>query len=317
MISFDIQKACALLCGGELVGMPTETVYGLAADATHDHAVAKIYETKKRPQFNPLILHVESMSMVEDFAVTSPPILDMLNHFWLEAKASLTVVLAKRPGTKLSTLATAGLETVALRMPQHPMALELIRSYGSPLVAPSANPSNRLSATTPETVHGYFPSLFILNGGACTVGVESTIIACEEGKLPTLVPTLLRPGGTPLENLEAYFKAPLKSPSSNTIQAPGMLKQHYAPKTPLFMNCDSAQSGEALLGFGPNAPTQTTLNLSPMGDLKQAATNLFAMLHQLDSKGYTAIRVMPIPNHGLGWAINDRLKRASQNHENQ
>lgn len=301
-----LQQACAVLCSGGLVGMPTETVYGLAADATHDEAVARIYTYKNRPQFNPLILHVASLAMAEDFAHLTPQSKCLMQHFWFDEPTPLTLVLPKREGTKLSPLATAGLNTVAVRIPHHPLALALIEMYGSPLVAPSANPSNHLSATRADVVQSYFPDLCVLDGGPCPVGLESTIIQpLEDGQV-----VLLRPGGTAVENLEAFLGKPLLTPAAGPINAPGMLKRHYAPRTPLYINQTHAQPGEALLGFGPGAP-HAHLNLSPTGNVVEAAANLFGMLHTLDCGGYTAIRVMPIPRHGLGLAINDRLSRAT------
>jgi L-threonylcarbamoyladenylate synthase len=286
--------------------MPTETVYGLAADAIHDEAVACIYTYKNRPQFNPLIVHVASLAMVEAFAHITPQTKGLMQHFWFDEPTPLTFVLPKREGTKLSPLATAGLTTVAVRMPHHPLALALIEMYGSPLVAPSANPSNHLSATRADVVQGYFPGLYVLDGGPCPVGLESTIIQpLEDGRV-----ALLRPGGTAVENLEVFLGEPLLTPAAGPINAPGMLKRHYAPRTPLYRNQTYAEPGEALLGFGPDVP-HATLNLSPSSNVVEAAANLFGMLHTLDQGGYTAIRVMPLPTHGLGLAINDRLSRAS------
>lgn len=300
----EIARACALLSSGEVIGLPTETVYGLGADACHGEAVAKIYALKNRPTFNPLILHVSSLPMAQNFGVFNEVALKLAKYFWQENKKPLTLVTHKVKNSGLSELATAGLETMAIRLPNHPVALELIENYGSPLVAPSANPSNRLSTTTRDQVLSYFSDLYVLEGGKCQVGLESTIIDVTGNK-----PVILRHGGTPLEEISQFLGWNLAVDAGEKIKAPGQLQTHYAPKTPLYMNAVNIQEGGCLLGFG-NTPGET-LNLSPEGDLIEAASNLFESLHKLDGMGFKSIHVVPIPEKGLGRAINDRLKRAA------
>jgi L-threonylcarbamoyladenylate synthase len=310
-LNTSIKQACQLLENGDLVVIPTETVYGLAADATNDRAVAKIYELKNRPSFNPLIMHVPNVTEAEKWAQFTAPALLLAETFWKtnHHHRPLTLVLNRKKDTHLSHLATAGLDTVAMRVPNHPIALELLKHFQKPLAAPSANRSNHISPTSIEAVKESFGAKtpFTLDGGVCSVGLESTIV-----DMTTAEPILLRPGGTTKEEIEEIIGVSLKLSSSSTcIKAPGMLKRHYAPNHPLRLNVVTPFEGEVLLGFGPNAPSNTTLNLSKTGDLREAAANLFQMLRVLDQQTCQGIAVMPVPHHGLGLAINDRLKRAA------
>ena len=301
----EIKKAVEILNQGGLVAFPTETVYGLGADATNDTATASIYEKKGRPSFNPLIAHVDSASMASKYVQITPMAQKLMDTFW---PGPLTLVLKRKPDCTVSLLASAGLDTLAVRCPNNPIALDLIRSFGKPIVAPSANKSGRISPTTVEHIIQDYgdEAPFILDGGACKVGVESTVLLCDEDKV-----AVLRYGGLPIEDIESLI-GPVIRPEKDedAPHSPGQMKSHYAPRLPLHMNATEASQGEALLGFGYSS--SATLNLSPTGDLKQAAANLFSMMHQLDCDKYTGIAVMPIPMRGLGYAINDRLKRASQ-----
>lgn len=296
----DLPQLAARLRAGELVAFPTETVYGLGADATNSDAVLKIYETKGRPRFNPLIVHVADLAMAERF-VSFSPMARKLAEFW---PGPLTLVLPRRPEAGLSDLVTAGLETVGIRIPAHPLALELIRAAGRPLAAPSANRSGKLSPTTAAQVERSFNGTVpVLEGGASQAGVESTILAVE-GDLVTQ----LRAGALPRDEIEAAIGKPVTVARHDAaIAAPGMLASHYAPNATLRLDAERAEVGETWLGFGPGP---AGANLSPSGDLREAARNLFSMLHQLD-EGATRIAVAPIPRRGLGEVINDRLKRAA------
>ncbi len=280
--------------------MPTETVYGLAADAGNFAAVLRIYETKGRPRFNPLIVHVADLAMARGLVVLPPVAERLAAAFW---PGPLTMVLPKRPDAVLSDLVTAGLGTVGIRMPDHPLALALIRAAGRPLAAPSANPSGRLSPTTAGQVRRALPDVPVLDGGPSHAGVESTILAVAGDTV-----TQLRAGALAREEIEAVLGGPVAvAKAGEKIAAPGMLASHYAPNAHLRLDATAPRDGEAYLAFGPYAGTR---NLSPSGDLREAARNLFAMLHELDAEA-TAIAVAPIPHHGLGEAINDRLKRAA------
>lgn len=298
--SADLLELAARLRAGELVAFPTETVYGLGADATSSDAVLKIYETKGRPRFNPLIVHVADLAMAERF-VSFTPMARRLAEFW---PGPLTLVLPRRPEAGLSDLVTAGLDTVGIRIPAHPLALALIRETGRPLAAPSANRSGKLSPTTAAQVERSFNGAVpVLEGGASEAGVESTILAVE-GDLVTQ----LRAGALPRDEIEAKLGRPVVVAKHDAaIAAPGMLASHYAPNATLRLDAEHAEPGETWLGFGPGPDGA---NLSPSGDLREAARNLFAMLHRLD-EGATQIAVAPIPRQGLGEAINDRLKRAA------
>lgn len=301
----DIENAAALLRAGQLVAFPTETVYGLGADATNADAVLSIYETKGRPRFNPLIVHCANMEMAERLAVFSPLAQRLAAAFW---PGPLSIVLPLRPGHGLADVATAGLDTVALRMPDHPLALALLRATDRPLAAPSANPSGKLSPTTAEQVRrGFGERVPVLDGGPCLSGVESTIIALDGERL-----VQLRAGALAREEIERVIGQPVGLAAEGAaISAPGMLLSHYAPNAHMRLDT-SPQEGEAFLAFGPQAPFAGMMrNLSESGDLHEAARNLFSMLHELDASGATMIAVSPIPETGLGEAINDRLRRAA------
>lgn len=301
----EIDALAARLRAGGLVAFPTETVYGLGADATSSDAVLGIYETKGRPRFNPLIVHVADLAMAEQLVELSP-LARRLAAFW---PGPLTLVLPRRAQAGLSDIVTAGLDTVGIRIPDHPLALALIRATGRPLAAPSANPSGKLSPTTAEQViRGFAGRVPVLDGGPCRAGVESTILAVTGDSV-----TQLRAGALPREEIEAALGHPIAiAREGATITAPGMLASHYAPEASLRLDATSFAPGEASLGFGPG---DFTLNLSPSSDLREAARNLFSMLHQLDAQ-HSRIAVSPIPHAGLGAAINDRLSRAAAPREN-
>ncbi|HWV19844.1 MAG TPA: L-threonylcarbamoyladenylate synthase [Devosia sp.] len=300
-----IAQAAASLRAGKLVAFPTETVYGLGADATNADAVLSIYETKGRPRFNPLIAHVADLAMAERLAVFSPLARALAEKFW---PGPLSIVLPLARGHGLADVATAGLDTVALRMPDHQIALALLRAVGRPLSAPSANPSGRLSPTTAEQVRrGFGGKVPVLDGGACKAGVESTIVAVDGDTI-----IQLRAGALAREEIEeAFGRKVVRAAKGAKISAPGMLLSHYAPNA--AMRLDTApEPGEAFLAFGPAADFAGPVrNLSPAGDLHEAARNLFSMLHELDATGARVIAVAPIPHVGLGEAINDRLQRAA------
>ena len=301
----SVDEAAALLRAGKLCAFPTETVYGLGADATNADAVLSIYETKGRPRFNPLIIHCADLAMAERFASFSPLARRLAETFW---PGPLSIVLPLRQGHGLADIATAGLETVALRVPDHPLALELLRATDRPLAAPSANPSGKLSPTTAEQVRkGFAGRVPVLDGGPCKRGVESTIVAVDGDRL-----IQLRAGALAREEIEQRLGVTVERAAEGAaISAPGMLLSHYAPNA--HMRLDAApQAGEAWLAFGasPNF-AGITRNLSETGDLHEAARNLFSMLHELDATGAASIAVAPIPETGLGEAINDRLRRAA------
>lgn len=298
-----IAEAGVLLRQGRLVAFPTETVYGLGADATNGTAVASIFAVKARPRINPLIVHVNSAAQAAEHVIFSSDATALAEAFW---PGPLTLVLPRRADTPLSLLVSAGLDTVAMRSPNHPIAKKLIQAAGLPLAAPSANPSGTVSPTRAQHVADGFGSKIdlILDGGATPVGVESTVIGFGPDG-----PLMLRPGGVAREAIEKIV-GPLKAPApGGPITSPGQLTSHYAPRASLRLNAGKAEAGECLLGFGPDAP-DGILNLSPSGNLGEAAANLFAMLRVLDGET-DAIAVMPIPATGLGEAINDRLKRAA------
>lgn len=288
----------------QLVAIPTETVYGLAADAYDDTAVARIYQLKQRPQFNPLIAHVDSLEMAEQLVEFSPLALQLAKTFW---PGPLTIVLPRQVDSQLSHLATAGLDTVAVRWPQHPIATAIITRLGRPLVAPSANPSQAISPTSAKDVAAGFgdKAPLIIDGGPCDVGLESTII-----DMTVTTPTILRPGGITAAQIKSLLGDVTVAKSNAFIKAPGMMRRHYAPSKPVRLNARAAEHGETLLGFGPEYDSVN--NLSPKGDLCEAAANLFHMLRLLDShSNCQKIAIAPIPNEGLGVAINDRLSRAA------
>ncbi len=297
-----IAEAAALLRAGHLVAFPTETVYGLGGDATNDRAVAAIFEAKRRPQFNPLIAHVPDLAAAEALAVFDERARRVAEQFW---PGPLTMVLPRRTDAKVSLLASAGLDTLALRVPGHALAQALLRAAGRPIAAPSANRSGAVSPTRAEHVAESLGDAveLILDGGPCRVGIESTILDLSGER-----PLLLRPGGIAAEAIAAMV-GPLGRAAAGAIKAPGMLSSHYAPHLPVRLDARTAASGEALLGFGPTATA--TLNLSEAGDVVEAAANLFAMLRALDRCEFTGIAVSPIPEAGLGAAIKDRLRRAA------
>ena len=296
-----IAQAAALLSQGRLVAFPTETVYGLGADARNGHAVAAIYEAKGRPSFNPLIVHVRDAKTARRYVTWSDTAEILASAFW---PGPLTLVLPLRDGHGLSSLVTAGLDTVALRVPAHASARRLLAEFGGPVAAPSANPSGRISATTAAHVMSGLGGRIaaILDDGPCPVGLESTIIGLQGAN-----PTVLRAGGLPQEAIEAALGSPLAHASSANVIAPGQLASHYAPGASVRLNAAQATGNEVLLGFGP---VDCDLNLSPTGNLVEAAATLFDCLHQLDAL-QRPIAVAPIPAHGLGRAINDRLQRAA------
>lgn len=302
-----IEAGAQALREGGLVAFPTETVYGLGADATNGAAVARIYAAKGRPRFNPLISHVADAKAALPLARFSDEAKLLAGVFW---PGPLTLVLPKAEACPVSELATAGLDSIAVRVPDHTIARDLLKAFGRPVVAPSANRSGHVSPTLAEHVRTDLDGRvdLIIDGGPASVGVESTIVAC----LGT--PTLLRPGGLPrqvIERVLGHALAIADPTADETPLAPGMLSSHYAPKATLRLNAHDVRSGEALLAFGPDAPTAgTTLNLSASADLIEAAANLFSHLRALDAAS-AAIAVMPIPDEGLGEAINDRLARAA------
>lgn len=302
-----LARAAAHLCAGRLVAFPTETVYGLGADARVSAAVAGIFKAKDRPQFNPLIVHVASADQAQQIATFGEVGKLLAFHFW---PGPLTLVLPVRPGV-VSPLVSAGLETVALRVPAHPVAQALLAAFGGPVAAPSANPSGRVSPTTAQhVIHGLDGRISaVVDGGACPVGVESTIVLADDA-----APRLLRPGGVAVEELERVLGRDLptveESEGGDSPSAPGQLASHYAPAAPVRLGVSKPESNELWLGFGtcPGA----ALNLSATEDLVEAAANLFDMLRRADAmaKGQP-IAVAPVPEEGLGRAINDRLRRAA------
>jgi L-threonylcarbamoyladenylate synthase len=303
-----IARAARLLREDRLVAFPTETVYGLGGDATSDVAVAAIFAAKGRPRFNPLIVHVPGLVEAEAIAVFDARAREAARRFW---PGPLTLVLKRGEDCPVSLLASAGLDTVAVRVPAHPVAQALLRETGRPLAAPSANRSGHVSPTEAAHVASEFGDeiALILDGGHCTVGLESTVL-----DLSGAAPCLLRPGGLTLETLsEQLGPIAVGGGEPDAPRSPGQLLSHYAPRLPLRMDAVDAQPGEALLAFGPHPPPgfAEMLNLSPRGDLTEAAANLFAMLRQLDRPEFTGIAVMPIPEDRLGRAINDRLCRAA------
>ncbi len=309
----DLARAvCNVLAAGGLVGLPTETVYGLAADATNPHAVARIFAVKRRPQFNPLIAHVETREAALRHGRFNREAERLADHFW---PGPLTLVVPKRADTPIADLVTAGLDTVALRVPAPPLARGLIAAFGRPVAAPSANRSGRISATTAADVVEELGGAvdLIVDAGPTAVGLESTIVACVGAQ-----PVVLRPGGVAREEIEAVLGGPLEVERSveDRPAAPGRLAAHYAPATPVRLDARSIEPGEALLAFGPDLAdgaehAAAIRNLSPTGDLVEAAANLFRHLRALDRTGAVRIAIAPLPSEGLGEAIRDRLARAA------
>lgn len=298
-----LRIAADVLRRGGLVAFPTETVYGLGADARDDAAVASIYAAKGRPSFNPLIVHVRDIDAVSHYCEMTKQAQKLASAFW---PGPLTLVLPLKEDVGISKLVTAGLKTLAVRIPDHSVGQGLLAAFEGPIAAPSANPSGRISPTTAAHVVAGLSGKIdaIVDGGACGVGVESTIVDCTQS-----VPTILRAGGIPAEALAACVGETLVEPVDPAVpMSPGQLASHYAPKGTVRLNARYAEAHETWLGFGDvDAP----FNLSPSADLTEAAAKLFEILHQLDAIGAAHIAVSPIPNHGLGRAINDRLKRAA------
>ncbi len=312
-----IGEAAHCLAAGGLVAFPTETVYGLGADAGNGRAIARLYEAKGRPAFNPLIAHVADAAAARRLARFGAEAAQLAETFW---PGPLTLVLPKSAGCPVAELATAGLDTIAMRVPDHPVAQKILAAFGKPIVAPSANRSGHVSPTTAAHVLADLRGRvdLIIDGGSTPVGLESTIVACVGA------PILLRPGGLPREAIERTLgrtlaQAPHHGAASaaNAPAAPGMLASHYAPRTPLRLNVTQVAPDEVLLAFGPILPAGAekaarVLNLSTSGDLVEAAANLFSHLRTLDAVGASGIAVMPVPHSALGEAINDRLARAAR-----
>ena len=312
-----IEQAKSALSAGLLVAFPTETVYGLGADATNDSAVAKLYAAKERPSFNPLIAHVADLAAARRLAQFDAEALKLAEAFW---PGPLTLVLPKLRGCPVGQLATAGLDTIAVRVPSHPIARDILAAFGKPVVAPSANRSGRVSPTSAQHVQADLAGriALIVDDGASPHGVESTVLACLGRAV------LLRPGAVPRATVERFLGRDIATATIKTDAAdaaghplgPGMLASHYAPRAALRMNAVTVATGEALLAFGPTLPqdagnARTILNLSAHGELVEAAANLFNYLRLLDASGASSIAVMPVPDEGLGEAINDRLRRAA------
>lgn len=299
-----IARAGRLLRSGQLVALPTETVYGLAADATNPRAVTAIFTAKRRPRFNPLIIHVARRSDAARLVHFDRRARALAAAFW---PGPLTLVLRRRAQSPIALLAGAGLDTLAIRMPDHPVARAAIRAAGRPLAAPSANRSGRVSPTTAAHVAAELGNraALILDGGPCRVGIESTVLDISGPRA-----ILLRPGGVSREALAAVIGAVAQPRTAATLRSPGLLASHYAPARPVRLNVRRPRAGEAFLAFGA-APAGTTEQLSATRDLAEAAANLFAALRRADRAPFRAIAVAPIPRSGLGAAINDRLRRAA------
>lgn len=306
-----LARAAALLRAGGLVAFPTETVYGLGADATSNAAVAGIFAAKDRPQFNPLIVHFTGLEAAEREVVFDDRAQRVATAFW---PGPLTLVLPRRPGSRLSLLCSAGLDSQAVRVPAHPLAQRLLAACGLPLAAPSANASGRISPTTAAHVAASLGARvpLILDGGPCAVGLESTVLDLSGPE-----PAILRPGAVTAQDLTPIIGAVREGPRAggdgSGLKGPGMLESHYAPGHPVRLEATEVAPDEAMLAFGPDVPggAAATLNLSPTGDLTEAAAHLFDYLHRLDALPVCRIAVMPIPHEGLGIAINDRLRRAA------
>ena len=298
----DIEKAAEILAKGGLVAFPTETVFGLGADASDDFAVAKIYEAKGRPSFNPLIVHVSDVGMAKRLVEWNDLADHLARAFW---PGPLTLVLPMRTDAGVSKLVSAGLPTVAIRIPRHPIAQSMLRAFGGPVAAPSANLSGKISPTRADHVLNGLDGRIdaIVTQGHSENGVESTILHFDPN------PTILRPGTITTADISSVLGQPVaRLEHADNIIAPGQMTSHYAPRAAVRLNANDWHAGEKRLGFGD---VTCDLNLSPTGDLVEAAANLFAMLHQIDDMDGDRIAVSPIPNHGIGIAINDRLSRAA------
>ena len=303
-----VDKAVTHWRAGQLVAMPTETVYGLGADATNGEAVARIYSVKSRPQFNPLIIHVADARAANRYVEWTDEADALADAFW---PGPLTLVLKRRMRSRISELVSAGGDTLAIRMPSNPVALQLLQAFDGAIAAPSANRSGRVSPTTAQHVRDELGDAIslIIDGGPCDVGVESTVL-----DLSGAVPVLLRPGSVTREMLKPIMPNLQSTASKSSVaKSPGLLESHYAPSIPVRLNAVDVNAGEALLAFGADVPSGAAklLNLSQTGNLLEAAANLFAHLRALDDPRFSAIAVMPIPANGVGEAINDRLKRAA------
>ncbi len=304
-----IAEAAERLRAGRLVAFPTETVYGLGADATNGTAVAGIFAAKNRPRFNPLIVHVPSLIEAERLVVFCDVSHALAAAFW---PGALTLVLPKRPGCPVADLTTAGLDTLAIRVPSHPLATKILRAAGVPVAAPSANRSGHVSPTRAEHVAADMADqdVLVVDGGAAPLGVESTVLAVQADKV-----IMLRPGGVTAEDIARVTGQPIERSLHAQAKplSPGQLASHYAPRADVRLEATGIAAGEAMLAFGPDVPEHDgpSVNLSVRGDLKEAAANFFAALRTLEASGAATIAVMPIPHTGLGEAINDRLQRAA------
>jgi L-threonylcarbamoyladenylate synthase len=304
----NVEKAARALARGDIVAFPTETVYGLGANALDGTAIARVFAAKERPKFNPLIVHVLGLADAEAYVEMTETARKLAEALW---PGPLSLVLQRRPGCAIADLVSAGLDTIAIRSPNHPVARALLAEVKLPIAAPSANRSGRVSTTTAAHVEaelGERPAV-ILNGGPCPIGIESTVVSVAGPEA-----LLLRSGAVPREAIEQVLGRTLVAPKEVARpSSPGQLASHYAPDTKLRLGATSVGPNEALLAFGPEVPggALATINLSETGDLKEAAARLFSALRELDAAGASAIAVMPIPGHGLGEAINDRLQRAA------
>lgn len=307
MVDVTISEAAERLRSGDIVAFPTETVYGLGADATNAAAVAKIFAAKGRPDFNPLISHIAKLAQLDGLVLADERARRLAAAFW---PGALTLVLPRAPGCPVVDSVSAGLPSLALRMPAHPLARDLLHRVGKPVAAPSANRSGHVSPSTAQHVRDSLgPEIAVLDGGPCPVGLESTVIG-----LTGAAPMLLRPGGIAAEEIEQALGVTLGRPTDARLESPGMLLKHYAPRLPVRLNATAPQENEGLLSFGAALPGFAAVYpLSEAGDLAEAASRLYAGLHHLDRQpGLAGIAVMPVPDHGLGAAINDRLTRAAR-----
>jgi len=300
-----LTSAAEALLSGALVAFPTETVYGLGADATNETAVARIYEAKRRPSFNPLISHVGDVEAAFALGVFGPEARALAERYW---PGPLTIVVERAPDCPIAWLTSSGLNSIALRVPAHPLARDLLRRVARPVAAPSANISGRVSPTEAGHVAGELGDqvTLILDAGPCAVGIESTVV-----DLSGDWPLLLRPGAITREMLEEILGEVGTPDAAAPLASPGMLASHYAPNCLVRLNAAAPRDGEVFLGFGATGEGTGSPSLSAAGDLVEAAANLFRMLRDLDQPGITGIAVAPVPEHGLGAAINDRLRRAA------